>query len=60
MTLNEYRRFIGEDLSEVTIFDRLLVAGGLVLGVWAMKKISESAGDKRGWVDWALGRGKKD
>ena len=56
MTKEEYDKFIGKDCSDVSTFDKLLVGATIVGAVYLMKKISESAGDERGWFDWLFKR----
>lgn len=58
MTEQEWKKFSGEDIDDVTLIDRIIVLGTMVGTLYLMKKISESAGDQRGWKDWLFGRTK--
>lgn len=60
MTEHEWKKFSGEDIDDVTLSDRLIVLGTMVGTLYLMKKISESAGDQRGWLDWLFGRAKEE
>ena len=56
MSQEQYEKFIGKDVSDVTTLDKLLVVAGIAGTIYVMRSISVASGDKRGFFSWLVGK----